>query len=537
MLTPSEVLERRRNRRLLEHKRLALEEAVERRVCEGIYERIWRHKSSLDFVRDEKLRSRTAALALVEVGLKDLGIDFSSSDDTEDLTAERANRIEEWISKAREGLLKMNESRHPLGKLQSLASTHQNIVELLSNLHQSSSSADEILPTLIYTLITCPPEGINVVSNMNFIQRFRSANKINGEAAYCLTNLEAAITFLENVDLATLRSDEAIDGTSKSSSRAPTPSAENGDSWASKGGAVSPATTPLTAVPPRLSSSASSKAASSNDTRPPTPRSPSSQRRLSALFQPPASAFGAASDVVRNTADQSLKNISTTLDSSFKLLFGRLKEQHVQSTSGDAQGPIAVPKTLDDARKLVSPKPALDEEGNISETSSFTEQEEQNNPREDRLLDLITGTGKNRERSADSALSSNSGNKRLARSSTQPISPSPPTSVPATAVDSMRSLGNTLNPLNRFAGMNVMRGFGRNPAPSPVAISATPQAQVDTSKENAESKDITDEGKLEPPIARFLEVESVGELKVAELETLLKDYRRFASWLQDRDLC
>lgn len=293
-MTPGEISERRRSRRLLEHKRLALEEALERRVCEAIYDRIWRHRSSLDFVRDEKLRSRTAALALVGVGLKDLGIDLGSSNDTVDSTAERGKRIEDWILKGREGLLGMNESRNPLGKLQSLASTHQNIVEFLSNLHQSSSSADEILPTLIYTLITCPSEGINIVSNMNFIQRFRSANKINGEAAYCLTNLEAAITFLENVDLATLRSEEAIDSASKSSSRAPTPSAENGDLLSSKDAASSPVTTPLTAVPPRLSSSSSSRAALSNDIRPPTPRSPSSQRRLSTLFQPPSSAFGAA---------------------------------------------------------------------------------------------------------------------------------------------------------------------------------------------------------------------------------------------------
>ena len=47
MLTPNEVSERRKARRLLEHKRLALEEAVERRVCEGIYDRIWRHRGRL----------------------------------------------------------------------------------------------------------------------------------------------------------------------------------------------------------------------------------------------------------------------------------------------------------------------------------------------------------------------------------------------------------------------------------------------------------------------------------------------------------
>ena len=73
MLTASEVTERRKARRLLEHKRIVLEEAVERRVCEKVYGKIWQHKSTLDEVRDEKLRSKTAALALVGIGLKDLG--------------------------------------------------------------------------------------------------------------------------------------------------------------------------------------------------------------------------------------------------------------------------------------------------------------------------------------------------------------------------------------------------------------------------------------------------------------------------------
>src|SRR5436305_6011653 len=104
----------------------------------------------------------------------------------------------------------MNDKKFPLGKLQHLKSAHKDIVETLSELHPSSSSADEILPTMIYALITSPPEGINIVSNLYFIQRFRSESKIDGEAAYCLTNLEAAVTFLETVDLASLMADEQL---------------------------------------------------------------------------------------------------------------------------------------------------------------------------------------------------------------------------------------------------------------------------------------------------------------------------------------
>ena len=315
MLTPQEIIDRRKARRLLEHKRVALEEAVERRVCQRIYKRIWRHRSTLDEVRDEKLRSRTAALALVGIGLPDLGVDLDKSASDGEISRSRESKIEEWITKAREGLLRMNDSRHPLGKLQHLAATHKCIVELLTDLHQSSSSADEILPTLIYTLITTPPEGINVISNLHFTQRFRNSNKIDGEAAYCLTNLEAAVSFLETVDLATLRSDEALEGPPKSSSRPSTPHSEHYTEW-------NPDSSPSDCKPSTTTSHATEESPSSNVSEPsqpppvsPTnvnalgPAPPSHKRRVSDLFQPSTNALGVAGDAVRTTADQGFRNI------------------------------------------------------------------------------------------------------------------------------------------------------------------------------------------------------------------------------------
>ncbi len=132
MLTPQEISDRRRARRLLDRKKTALEEAVERRVCQRIYNRIWRHRASLDEVRDEKLRSRTAALALVGIGLQDLGINFDQQPSDSDNT-----QIEDWISKARDGLRRMNDAKYPLGKLQQLAAAHKNIVDLLTALHRT----------------------------------------------------------------------------------------------------------------------------------------------------------------------------------------------------------------------------------------------------------------------------------------------------------------------------------------------------------------------------------------------------------------
>lgn len=552
MLTPQEISGRRKARRLLDRRGKALEEAVERRVCQRVYNRIWRHSATLDEARDEKLRSRTAALALVGIGLQDLGINFgqqpSELDDVQ---------IEDWISKARDGLLRMNDAKYPLGKLQQLAAAHKSIVDLLAALHQSSSSADEILPTLIYTLITTPPEGINVISNLHFVQRFRAASKVDGEKAYCLVNLEAAITFLETVDLASLRSDEPLLGPPKSESRPTTPHMESRPQWISRTSTTSPM--PSTSA---ATSAISDQPASPHPSESPSitqstqPTTPSHQRELSNLFQPPASAIGAASDAVRTTADQGLKTIGNTLDNSFKLLFGRLNEHKVAGDGVDADNSIIVPRTLDDARRLVEPSKEEDDDEGISLPSvnpfaaQTDEQAGNSNRSTDSLLNAIVGRKQSRDRSVDSIQSSGSG-RRVAfavENNNSLTKAGSPTSAPAAskeplhagnvAVDSMRSIGNTLNPLKGFGGMSVMRGFGRStssgtPAPTlaPVGKRSQELQQVPTTKKdlrNAQSSSI----QALPPIQRYMDVSSAEDLKIGEVAELLNDYKRLVGALK-----
>jgi len=155
MLTTTEIVDKRKARRFLEQKRHAMEEAVERRACEAVYDRIWRHRSTLDEVRDEKLRSRTAALSLVGIGLGELGVDTDLATDNKQLSvSDREGQVRGWFTGARDNLFRMNDEKYPLGKLQHLAAAHKSIVDVLSKMQTSSSSADEILPTLIYTLLT-----------------------------------------------------------------------------------------------------------------------------------------------------------------------------------------------------------------------------------------------------------------------------------------------------------------------------------------------------------------------------------------------
>jgi hypothetical protein len=531
MLTAEEVEERRKARKALEYKRALMEEAAERRVCELVYDRIWRHKSTLDEVRDEKLRSKTAALLLVGIDLKDLGIDLDMST----ISEEKQQEANDCLAQARECLAKMNDQKYPLGKLQQLASAHKAIVDALTKLLPSSSSADEILPTLIYSLVTCPPEGINIVSNLLFIQRFRSSNKIDGETAYCLTNLEAAISFLENVELSSLRADELQEGPLKTASETATPSSERVDPFRPTKETTTSSVTTVSAEP-EISQPEVKEPTSSTLSRP-RPSPGAQQRRLSNLFQPPAKVLEAANDAVRNTADQSLKNIGASLDNSFNFLFGRLKELQNQGPNAPENGTL-LPKTLAEARRLVANPPANNQNLTPEELASINaiSADEAIQARNSaRSTDLTSGGPTPRDRSTDSARTQNSSKRSIATSLRDEPAQSPAAATTPNPLESMRSFGNTLNPLNHIPG--VIKNFGRNAPDTPNARSVSPAA-MDRLKTSPPSVGANGAGsplppslKIEPPIQRFLETKDAGDLRVGDVAVLLQDYKRLAAAL------
>jgi hypothetical protein len=519
LLTPEEYADRKKARRALEQKKSLLEEAVERRLCEGIYNKIYRHRSTQDEAQDAKLRSKTAALSVVGIGPADLGVDLGTADNDPEAAAKKQEEVKEWLEPARKELVLMSQSRYPLGKLNHLKTAHKSIIDTLSHFHPSSS-ADELMPMLIYTLITLPPENLSVISDVNFIQRFRWEPKLFGEAAYCLTNLEATISFLETVDLSTLRADETPTGPLKGPGSSPAP----------KGDTFPPAFSPTSPSPATLSPNPSSDTASSSlnaalkQSPSPSPagfratvnaqlRGP---RRLSDLVRntpTPAQALNAASDAVLNTADQSLKTIGTSLGDSYKFLLGKLRERapDVLLTKEDG-GEVIVPKTLDDARKLIGTPPIP---GHDDETPTSTQApelslrspspEEQERPP---LLSFISASARkvSRDHSADSARSAASsrrggedqqsqqqsqsqqrkasaaeggGGSNERASSTQVTATGASSVVTSPPImDSVRNLGNSLNPMARLsAGIGGFRGFGRSSAAAPAGRAPTPPAK------------------------------------------------------------
>lgn len=563
MLTASEVTEKRKQRKMLEFKRILLEEAVERRVCENIYDKIWRHKSTLDEVRDEKLRSKTAALALVGIGLKDLGIEVNPDQE------KSVEDIQASLIPAREGLAKMNDEKYPLGKLKHLTKAHQAIVDTLYTIHPSSSSADEILPTLIYTLITSPVEGINIISNLYFIQRFRAAPRIDGEAAYCLTNLEAAISFLENVDLASLRADEKPEGPKKNIGQSEEDSAEKLEAFPTLPGTAHVPSTPTTETSPSNATGVNAVASPTGSILKPLPERPAApatrhQRTLSDILLP----ISNANEAVRSTAEEGFKNISSTLDNSFKFLIGRLKERGTE----DASAEVVLPKTLDEARQLVNRPLTPDEDDNaLSESSSV--HDGQGTPStnltktEDKILSLLGGRKSTtvRERSVDSVQSNSSG-RRIAflPGSTDGVPPNAASSKTTAAVtqptssnplESVKNFGGSLNPINHIG--SAFGAFGRFGSRAGASASppsaATPSIVLD--KDNRSplgdkfpkniSKSASEDAarstpmrtpkpdelpaiKAAPPVSRFMSMVDANDLKIGDVQELLNDYQRLA---------
>ncbi|SPQ25999.1 41848936-af73-405a-a22d-fb977b24c5d0 [Thermothielavioides terrestris] len=535
LLTAEEYANRKKARRALEVKKSLLEEAVERRLCEGIYSKIYRHRSTSDEAQDAKLRSKTAALAVVDIGPVDLGVDLGIADNDPEAAAKKQEEVKQWLESARKELVLMSQSRYPLGKLNRLKAAHKAIIDTLSHFHPSSS-ADELMPMLIYTLITLPPENLNVISDVNFIQRFRWERKLTGEEAYCLTTLEATIAFLET------------------QSPSPSPS-------------------------PAATSTAGFRATVNAQLR--------RQRRLSDLMRntpTPAQALNAASDAVLNTADQGLKTIGNSLGESYKFLMGKLRERAILPDvllpkDGDTAaaattagvGGVIVPKTLDEARKLIGtpPPPTTTPSEDGSHQLAPARRSPSPNPSpaaaaaaaDERppLFGFIAGSGRkvSRDHSADSARSAGSSSRRAAAAGEQqPEEKDAPSVTSPQIMDSMRSLGNSLNPMARLsAGIGGFRGFGRSSAASAVPARApTPPAKDAAGKGGGAGGSVTgvdggdlatafpdlaaalppkEHAKISPPVKRFLEMQNAAELKLGEVFDLLKDYKRLAGVLKE----
>ncbi|KAM7192940.1 hypothetical protein V8F20_008610 [Naviculisporaceae sp. PSN 640] len=106
-----------------------------------------------------------------------------------------------FLKLAQQELLKIKSYRAPRDKIICVLNCCKVIFGLLKHAN-SDGSADSFMPMLIYVVLHANPE--HLVSNVQYILRFRSQEKLAGEAGYYLSSLLGAVHFIENMDRTTL---------------------------------------------------------------------------------------------------------------------------------------------------------------------------------------------------------------------------------------------------------------------------------------------------------------------------------------------
>ncbi|EMD01227.1 hypothetical protein BAUCODRAFT_46571, partial [Baudoinia panamericana UAMH 10762] len=114
-----------------------------------------------------------------------------------------------FMGLAQQELLKINTYRAPRDKVICVLNCCKVIFGFLKNA-KADQSADAFVPLLIYTVLRARPE--HLVSNVQYIWRFRNQDKLGGEAGYYLSSLMGVVTFIENLDRTNLTiSDEEFE--------------------------------------------------------------------------------------------------------------------------------------------------------------------------------------------------------------------------------------------------------------------------------------------------------------------------------------
>lgn len=103
-----------------------------------------------------------------------------------------------FLRLAQQELQKIKAYRAPRDKIICVLNSCKVLFGFLRSSHNKDQSADAFIPLLIYTVLKASPE--HLVSNVQYITRFRNQDKLSGEAGYYMSSLMGAVQFVENLD-------------------------------------------------------------------------------------------------------------------------------------------------------------------------------------------------------------------------------------------------------------------------------------------------------------------------------------------------
>ncbi|KAI6041322.1 hypothetical protein EDC04DRAFT_1309749 [Pisolithus marmoratus] len=102
-----------------------------------------------------------------------------------------------FLDFAQQELCKVNHYKAPRDKLICILNCCKVIFGLLRHLHKEEG-ADSFVPILIYVVLKANPD--HLLSNVEFVNRFRNPVKLQSEAGYYLSSLMGAVQFIETMD-------------------------------------------------------------------------------------------------------------------------------------------------------------------------------------------------------------------------------------------------------------------------------------------------------------------------------------------------
>ncbi|KAH7098250.1 hypothetical protein BKA62DRAFT_622949 [Auriculariales sp. MPI-PUGE-AT-0066] len=165
-------------------------EAMEKLVMNKLYdhtftpqvERTGRPVTTDDLERDHVLEQRIRLFSWINEGHLDVP---------------NGENVHGFYQFAEQELLKVNHYKAPRDKLICILNSCKVIFGLIRHAH-ADEGADSFLPILIFVVLRAHPE--HLISNVEYINRFRRANKLQSEAGYYLSSLMGAISFIETMD-------------------------------------------------------------------------------------------------------------------------------------------------------------------------------------------------------------------------------------------------------------------------------------------------------------------------------------------------
>lgn len=137
-----------------------------------------------DIIQDKKFKKMTARYRFIEP--HHLDINFKDP-----------NKVKRFAKFASLELNKINNFKAPRDKMVCILNSCKIIFGFMK--HFRDNGADSFVPLLVYTLITGSVD--HLVSNIQYIDRFRYGSLFRGEEEYYLSSLQAAVNFILEIDV------------------------------------------------------------------------------------------------------------------------------------------------------------------------------------------------------------------------------------------------------------------------------------------------------------------------------------------------